>query len=126
MSLEDFTTACMEALIWSGTVHVDETHQGGGDYPAYDHHEPTDFTNVATYAIERDCAVFYRTYNHLFGGDDAQAGHDFALTRNRHGAGFWDRPDVYGDDGSKVLTEAANKFKEITLFAYGTQLEIDD
>lgn len=26
-----------------------------------------------------------------------QLGHDLWLTRNRHGAGFWDRPEVYGE-----------------------------
>jgi hypothetical protein len=26
----------------------------------------------------------------------AQVGHDLWLTRNGHGAGFWDRPKVYG------------------------------
>ena len=26
----------------------------------------------------------------------AQVGHDLWLTRNGHGAGFWDRPEVYG------------------------------
>jgi len=26
-----------------------------------------------------------------------QLGHDLWFTRNRHGVGFWDRPEVYGD-----------------------------
>ena len=39
------------------------------------------------------------------GMSEAQAGHDFALTRNRHGAGYWDR-GLPGNTG-EVLTEAA-------------------
>jgi len=50
--------------------------------------------------------------------DDASlydlAGHDFALTRNRHGAGFWDRG--LGEAGD-VLTDLAHSFGEATLFA---------
>ena len=42
------------------------------------------------------------------------AGHDFALTRNRHGAGFWDRG--LGEAGD-VLTDLAHSFGEATLFA---------
>lgn len=38
-----------------------------------------------------------------------QHGHDFALTRNHHGAGFWDRG--YGDVGDR-LTEAAQAYGE--------------
>ena len=34
----------------------------------------------------------------------AQMGHDLWLTRNRHGVGFWDRPEVYGETNAKILT----------------------
>lgn len=39
-----------------------------------------------------------------------QAGHDFILTANHHGAGFWDRG--LGDAGD-TLTEAAHPYGEI-------------
>lgn len=45
--------------------------------------------------------------------DDAQIGHDFWLTRNHHGAGFWDRD--LGEVGKK-LTEIAQEFKEVNVF----------
>jgi hypothetical protein len=38
--------------------------------------------------------------------------HDFWLTRNRHGAGFWDRG--YGEDGD-ALTEAAHAYGTVDL-----------
>jgi len=44
---------------------------------------------------------------------EAQTGHDFWLTRNHHGVGFWDRE--LGEVGDK-LTVAANSMKERTLF----------
>ena len=45
--------------------------------------------------------------------DWSQVGHDFWLTRNRHGAGFWDRG--LGELGDK-LTESAHKFGEAYLY----------
>lgn len=42
-----------------------------------------------------------------------QFGHDFWLTRNGHGAGFWDRGlGKLGDE----LTEAANTYGEVFLY----------
>jgi len=46
-------------------------------------------------------------------GDMDQHGHDFALTRNRHGAGFWDRG--YGPIGD-ALTEAAHVYGEAEVY----------
>lgn len=57
-----------------------------------------------------DCEAFVaENAGDLEGEDMAQAGHDFYLTRNRHGAGFWDRG--LGDVGRR-LTEAAHSYGE--------------
>lgn len=45
--------------------------------------------------------------------DTEQIGHDLWLTRNHHGAGFWDRG--LGDIGEK-LTKLAHEFGEIDLY----------
>ena len=42
--------------------------------------------------------------------DHEQIGHDFWLTRNGHGAGFWDRPEIYGETECNTLTEYAKTF----------------
>lgn len=57
--------------------------------------------------IERACETGHYDY-----GD---AGQDFALTRNHHGAGFWDRglPDTIGED----LTEIAHGYGEAWIYA---------
>ena len=49
------------------------------------------------------------------GLDDPQIGHDFWLTRNHHGVGFWDRglPDTIGD----ALTKASHAYGEVYLYA---------
>lgn len=33
-------------------------------------------------------------------------GHDLWMTRNGHGVGFWDRPEIYGEAMAAKLTEA--------------------
>jgi hypothetical protein len=48
-----------------------------------------------------------------FSAGDQQNGHDFWLTRNGHGSGFWDRG--YGEIGQR-LTESAKKFPEIDVY----------
>lgn len=62
-----------------------------------------------------DCYNFYRDNRALFPKDYTytQAGHDFWLTRNRHGTGFWDRG--LGRTG-EVLTEHAHAWGEVYLF----------
>ena len=58
-----------------------------------------------------DCVVFYDNYSHMW-SDDSQAGHDFWLTRQHHGAGFWDRDEsVYGEFAT-ILTEKSQAFGE--------------
>lgn len=49
----------------------------------------------------------------------SQAGHDLWLTRNGHGAGFWDRPELYGEDLANYLTslcEHGNQFSEVWVY----------
>jgi len=46
-------------------------------------------------------------------GDPSHNGHDLWLTRNLHGAGYWDRGT--GDVGNR-LTAAAEKFGEYDLY----------
>ena len=51
--------------------------------------------------------------NLLNGIDDEQIGHDFWLTRQGHGAGFWDRE--LGEVGDK-LSKICEQFKEINVW----------
>ncbi len=44
------------------------------------------------------------------------AAHDFFLTRNRHGAGFWDNENIYGEELAAKLTEIAKEMGECLPF----------
>lgn len=68
---------------------------------------PRTFLRTSTISPKADCAAFQEAYAaqlerycEATGRDLECAGHDFYLTRNRHGAGFWDR---CGDDADAVL-----------------------
>ena len=55
-----------------------------------------------------------------------QVGHDLWLTRNRHGAGFWDRPEIYGgQENADALTESANSFGSRDIFEHNGRLIIE-
>lgn len=66
--------------------------------------------------MQADCAKFEAENAALLAkaGDDEQNGHDFWLTRNHHGAGFWDRG--YDEGVSDALTDAAHKCGECNLY----------
>lgn len=51
-------------------------------------------------------------------------GHDFWLTRNGHGAGFWDKPETYGEAGDK-LTEIAESMGEKSLTVDDSKIYIE-
>ena len=47
---------------------------------------------------------------------DYPAPHDLYLTRNGHGAGFWDKEDLYGEENAAKLTEIAKQMGEKTAY----------
>jgi hypothetical protein len=62
-----------------------------------------------------DCNKFLEKAGNLLDElTEEQIGHDFWLTRNGHGAGFWDRG--LGEVGKK-LTDICKEFKGLNVFA---------
>ena len=74
-----------------------------------------DISEESLNQMRRDCEAFFVDYGHLFRHAEERAGHDFWLTRNRHGAGFWDRPEFYGEQEAKELTHASHAYGEAYL-----------
>lgn len=88
---------------------------GYGNNPTLDaNYLPDDIASESLAEMLADCSAF-RTDNaeDLANMDPRQAGHDFWLTRNGHGAGFWDRG--LGKRGER-LTEAAYVYGESDLY----------
>ena len=65
-------------------------------------------------AAKSDIGLFMHKVAHLITTDwnSEQIGHDFWLTRNHHGSGFWDR----GYDNGDEITKIAHTFKELNVW----------
>ena len=87
-----------ETLIWS---------QNGDTMPYI---EPTDWEGDVVEFFIKNAELL--TTTEPWAHDPAQAGHDFALTRNGHGAGFWDHD---AGEAGDALTESAEWFGEFNI-----------
>jgi hypothetical protein len=97
----------LETALWSSTA--DNGDALDKNYSLEDVSEET-FTKAA-----KDWQEFLVKCGDLLTDLDlSDVAHDFWLTRNRHGAGFWDG-DYEKDIGEK-LTEIAHSFGEIDLY----------
>ncbi len=105
-SLDPFTRAYIEAALWST---MDSSRPDGGD-PLDKNYNIYDIAPEALKEIIEVCADFQSANadDLAKAGDPAQNGHDFLLTRDRHGAGFWDRG--YDDDIGERLTAACKPY----------------
>jgi hypothetical protein len=106
--LDAFTRAYLIAALWSST-------DDDGD-PLDSLYDLRDFSDEAIKKAIEDTTAFQEENEEDLSdaqGDDEQHGHDFWLTRNRHGAGFWDRG--YGAVGDR-LTDAAEAWGEVWLY----------
>jgi len=119
MSHDAFTTAYFEAMAFTD-CHGDEPElrDAKGWSPELTASTVTDCeTFQESNLAELDIAYATGDYGPV------QAGHDFWLTRNGHGAGFWDRG--LGPVGTR-LTDAAHACGSVDLYAgddgwiYGT------
>lgn len=73
-----------------------------------------DFADDTRANLYREVVVFViENLDDLASLDPAQVGHDFWLTRNGHGTGFWDRG--LGDKGDR-LTKAAKVYGSVDLY----------
>lgn len=73
-----------------------------------------EWSREATDQAERDVRSFLDKCGALIDGEDiTQVAHDFWLTRNRHGEGFWDGD--YPEHGDR-LTELAHSFGELAVY----------
>lgn len=113
-----FICGYVECALWSSTDNVDDS---GGE-PLDNNYDENDLDDVTFRQMQEDCLQFMRdNYKNLELFEEkylnnypygACAGHDFWLTRNGHGAGFWDR-------GLGVLGEAlsnACRYQALNLY----------
>lgn len=84
-----------------------------------------DINMKAQLTIIEDCYSFLvKAWGIVSELDLQQAGHDFWLTRNGHGTGFWDREDVYKGKGEE-LTKLAESYGEQYVYLNGDKVGIE-
>lgn len=110
--MHEMTKHYLICALWAST---DESNAQGGN-PLDDNYTIEDFSVEALERAEQDCMFFLRQNPELIKINYQQAGHDFWLTRNHHGAGFWDRKNIWGELGSDVLTSNAHIMGELHVY----------
>ena len=116
MNVDAFLNGYVECALWSST---DESNEAGGE-PFDANYSNEDVAPETLARMREDCVDFIRAnYADLIEAtvrddySDGRAGHDFWLTRNHHGAGYWDRG--LGDVGER-LTRASHAYGECDLY----------
>jgi len=109
-SFEKFFRAYVACALWSSTDEANE--QGGSMMDG--NYDIDDINSQSLEEMRADCLDFWEAQSELLEGlDPEQCGHDFWLTRNGHGAGFWDRGlEELGDK----LSEACRPYGECYLY----------
>jgi len=106
---KEFLDQYIETALWSSN---DESDDQGGE-PLDRNYTRDDLAPETLEAIKADCLAFVDLADELLDLEYSQAGHDFWLTRNGHGAGFWDGD--WPEHGDK-LTEISKGFGEANLY----------
>jgi hypothetical protein len=115
IQIDEFTNGYLGCALWSSTDDNDTPLDSG--------HTVDDLAPDAIAKAVEDCERFqrenaslletaygeYAHYGNHHGTAESRAGHDFWLTRNGHGAGFWDGDLPKSGDS---LTAAAKQYGE--------------
>jgi hypothetical protein len=111
-TLDTFTLAYIECALWS--TNDNSTPQGGE--PLDRNYSLADLAPETRARMIADCDKFRDDAKIVacIGGRDSRAGHDFWLTRNGHGAGFWDGD--WPEPDSDYLTTRAHAAGECHLY----------
>lgn len=137
--IDAFTKAYIVCALWSSIAETTDS-EGEETTEAMDaNHDWTDLTDSTLGRMIADCKRFQEHVDRLFlimecvtnidvtwesvrvssinssdGDFDAYAGHDFWLTRNGYGAGFWDGD--WQKDVGEQLTQLSKSFGECNLY----------
>lgn len=106
----EFVKQYLETALWSSHDNADES---GGD-PMDVNYGVDDIAPAALASAREDCEAFWRDHWQDMESDPGRAGHDFWLTRNRHGAGFWDGD--WPEPAATRLTDAAHVYGWVDLY----------
>lgn len=107
MKNQTFIAGYIESALWSSTDDEGK--------PLDSRFDRRDLAPEALAVMESDCDRFLDEETEVMVREDfSRAGIDFWLTRNHHGAGFWDGD--WPEESGKKLTAKAHGFGECNLY----------
>jgi hypothetical protein len=119
-TLDTFTTAYLVCALWSSN---DESTPAGGE-PMDQNYSLDDISDKTLEQAIADCTKFQSEMALYLTEEDlvkpgrfeplTHGGNDFWLTRNGHGAGFWDGD--WNEPAATKLTDACKAYREINLY----------
>ncbi len=106
--MDEFIRSYMETAIWSSTdndgIPLDDSKYAN-----------VEWSSEALKQIETDCQSFQEQIKSIpVLRSESGIAHDFWLTRNHHGAGFWDGD--YPKEVGERLTQIAHSFGESNIY----------
>lgn len=118
--LDEMTAAYLECAAWA---------EAPDEQPARDRWADATFTKAAQKRARLDCMKFLRavaasTIETIEDCDPAQVGHDLWLSRNGHGAGFFDR-DQYAPEHRNILQDLAKAQGAAYIFESRKRLHLE-
>lgn len=111
--LDAFTRQYIETALWSSTDNADDS---GGE-PLDKNYSSDDIDPATMEQMIADCASFQEKFAELLsesGIEDGRAGHDFWLSRNGHGSGYFDE-DTIDEEFQEKLQDAAESYGNVDL-----------
>jgi hypothetical protein len=118
--LDEFTRSYVECALWSS---YDESDSSGGR-PMDENYSTRDLAPSLLAMIVEECRRFQAEHAQDLAAGPSKilractpleyAGHDFWLTRNHHGCGFWDGD--WPEEAGERLTSAAHAFRQLDLY----------
>lgn len=119
-TMDDFVRGYLEAALWSSNDDDGTPLDHGRDVESFSleaveraHMDCDNFRRANRLMLKRAYRLYAESERGAEWTPEALAGHDFWLTRNGHGAGFWDRG--FGAVGDALAT-AARAAGEVYLF----------
>lgn len=104
-NFEVFFISYLETALWASHNLNDE--DDNTESLESQNYSIDDFDSNSRSKLEKDCESFFHFNFEIIKDDLERAGHDFFLTQNRHGAGFWDG-DWPKEIGDKLTKESHN------------------
>ena len=107
--VDEILTSYFEAALWTDEDRLAE-EVGDDKAKSFTIFDFSDETKAK--AKEEIEQFMQKAGQYLTNVTDDMIGHDFWLTRNHHGAGFWDRKEIGYEIGDKI-SEICHEFREL-------------